>query len=571
MEQFSDHKLIIYQLLPRLFGNVKSLNKHYGSIEENGCGKFNDITGKALHEISGMGFTHVWYTGIIEHATMTDYSSFGIKPDDPDVVKGRAGSPYAIKDYYDVDPDLAEDVNQRMAEFEALIRRTHAAGMKAIIDFVPNHVARTYASDAKPGDVRDFGADDDNTKAFSTQNDFYYLPGQPFVVPGGYNPAGDAFSSAMKDGRFDENPAKATGNDVFSATPGINDWFETIKLNYGVDYLNGRTNHFNPVPPLWHKLNDILHFWAAKGIDGFRCDMVEMVPFEFWGWIIGSLKADYPGILFIGEAYNAGLYRQYLNEGKFDYLYDKVGLYEAIRRLTCNGWDASTWQINAVWNNDTNGIDDRMLRFMENHDEQRIASKYFAGSPWPAVPGMIVTATLSNGPVMIYAGQELGEPAEGSEGFSGDDGRTTIFDYWSAPELRKWVNGGLFDGGALPDEQKQLRAFYGKLLNALRDNDALRTGKFWELMLANEHQAGFDTRIYIYIRYTDKQRILVVANFNRSGRDIKISFPADLLDLPDLNGPKIFTDLLTGKRWTGSMEDGVQLQLDAMSGLLLDF
>ena len=68
---------------------------------------------------------------------MTDYRAFGIERDDPDVVKGRAGSPYAIKDYYDIDPDLAVDVNHRMAEFESLVDRTHQHGMKVIIDFVP--------------------------------------------------------------------------------------------------------------------------------------------------------------------------------------------------------------------------------------------------------------------------------------------------------------------------------------------------------------------------------------------------------------------------------------------------
>src|SRR5580698_619408 len=170
MEPSSNNKLIIYQLLPRLFGNIKQTNKFYGSIEENGVGKFGNINDKALGEIKKMGFTHVWYTGVIEHATMTDYSQYSIKPDDPDVVKGRAGSPYAIKDYYDVDPDLAIDVKNRVGEYEALIKRTHSNGLKVIMDFVPNHVARTYASDAKPSNVRDFGQDDDKTKAFSAKN-----------------------------------------------------------------------------------------------------------------------------------------------------------------------------------------------------------------------------------------------------------------------------------------------------------------------------------------------------------------------------------------------------------------
>ncbi len=307
-----NNKLIIYQLLPRLFGNTNTTNKYYGTIEENGAGKFNDITDKALQELFKLGITHIWFTGIIEHATMTDYSSYGIKPDDPDIVKGIAGSPYAIKDYYDVDPDLAVDVIHRMNEYEALIKRTHANGLKVIMDFVPNHVARTYASDVKPIGVKDIGEDDDKTKAFDPNNDFYYLPGQAFVVPAWYNPGGDEFKSPLKDGKFDEYPAKVTGNNCYSATPGLADWFETVKLNYGIDVQDNNSTHYNPPPPLWYKLYDILNYWSAKGIDGFRCDMVENVPFEFWGWVIGKLKATYPGLIFIGEAYNIRDYRNYI-------------------------------------------------------------------------------------------------------------------------------------------------------------------------------------------------------------------------------------------------------------------
>ena len=567
-----DNKLTIYQLLPRLFGNTNQRNKFYGSIEENGVGKFNDINDKALQEIKKMGFTHVWYTGVIEHATITDYSQFGIKPDDPDVVKGRAGSPYAVKDYYDVDPDLAVDVTKRMAEYQALIGRSHQNGLKVIMDFVPNHVARTYASDAKPADVRDFGQDDDKSKAFDPKNDFYYTPGQSFAVPQGYNPGGDEFNSPLKDGRFDENPAKATGNDVFSPWPSINDWFETVKLNYGVDYQNGWQKHFDPVPPLWNEMLDILKFWAAKGIDGFRCDMVEMVPFEFWGWIIPKIKADYPELIFIGEAYDRGKYHDYIYTGKFDYLYDKVGLYDSIKRLTRDEFGASAWDINFVWNNDCKFIDVHMLRFMENHDEQRIACPDFAGNPWLAVPGMIVTATLHRGPVMIYFGQEVGEPASGAEGFSSNDGRTSIFDYWGVPEHQKWLNNGNWDGGQLSADQKRLRKFYSKLLNVVRDNEALHTGEFWELMVANEHQPGFDQRLYIFIRYTDKQRILVITNFNRDERRIQIQLPADLINILQLSGKTEFADLLSPAKFaTDNIADGVSITLSAMNGMLLQF
>jgi glycosidase len=568
----TDNKLIIYQLLPRLYGNTKQVNKTNGSIEENGAGKFNDINDKALQQIKAMGFTHVWFTGVIEHATMTDYSQYGIKPDDPDVVKGRAGSPYAVKDYYDVDPDLAVDVKNRMGEYEALISRTHQNGLKVLMDFVPNHVARTYASDAKPEGVRDFGQDDDKTKAFDPKNDFYYTPGQSFEVPQGYNPGGDEFQSPLKDGKFDENPARATGNDVFSPWPSIHDWFETVKLNYGLDYMSGHHAYFDPVPPLWNKMYDILHFWSEKGVDGFRCDMVEMVPFEFWGWIIPKLKAEHPELIFIGEAYNSNKYHDYIFNGKFDYLYDKVGLYDAVRRLTTNAPNATTWDFNKVWNQDCRFIDVHMLRFMENHDEQRIASAGFADDPWLAVPGMIVTTTLNAGPVMVYFGQEVGEPGSGTEGFGSDDGRTSIFDYWGVPEHQKWLNDGKMDGGKLSDSQKSLRAFYSKLLNLVRNNEALRIGGFWELMLANEHQQGFDQHLYLFLRYTDKQRILVITNFNRDERKLQVKLPSDLLEKLQLSGSKEFTDLLSGTKYnTNNIAEGVNTILPATSGLLLEF
>jgi len=566
------HKLVIYQLLPRLFGNTNTTNKFYGAIEENGSGKFNDVTQEALAQLKCMGFTHVWYTGIIEHATMTDYSAQGIKPDDPDVVKGRAGSPYAIKDYYDVDPDLAVEAPNRMAEFEALVQRTHEQGLRVIIDLVPNHVARTYQSDVKPAGVRDFGEADDLTQAFSPNNDFYYIPGQPFLVPQGYNPGGNEFTSPLKDGQFDENPAKGTGDDVFTASPSINNWFETIKLNYGVNFSRGYDMHFEPIPPVWQKMLDILCFWADKGVDGFRCDMVEYVPSEFWAWIIPQMKQRYPALIFIGEAYQTGQYSNYLFNGHFDYLYDKVGLYDALKRLTCNEQGASTWQINSVWNNDCRGFDERMLRFMENHDEQRIASPHFAGDAWLAVPGMIVTATLAGGPVMIYFGQEVGEPALNAEGFSGADGRTSIFDYCGVPEHQKWVNHGTFNGGQLSESQHKLRGFYGSLLNVAGKNLAIVEGDFYELMVANEYTKGFNERLYLYLRYTAEQRILIAVNFNRHEQYINIQLPVDLLNKFQLSGQVAFKDLLTdAEHVSADVAQGLPVTLPAMSGVMLSF
>ncbi|MDH5610216.1 MAG: alpha-amylase family glycosyl hydrolase, partial [Cyclobacteriaceae bacterium] len=274
-----NNRPVVYQLMTRLFGNTKTANVPWGTIEENGVGKFADITPKALSALQAQGYTHIWYTGVLEHALLTDYTAFGIPLDDADVVKGRAGSPYAIKDYYDVDPDLATDVAHRMQEFEALVGRTHEAGLQLLIDFVPNHVARGYSSDARPEGVRDFGEDDNTQLAFAPNNNFYYLPGTTFQVPDDYVSLGE-HDFPTKDGRFDESPAKVSGNDVFTATPSSNDWFETVKLNYGVDYPSGRTTHFEPIPDTWVKMENILMYWAAKGVDGFRCDMAEMVPVE---------------------------------------------------------------------------------------------------------------------------------------------------------------------------------------------------------------------------------------------------------------------------------------------------
>jgi glycosidase len=557
-EQLVDNKLVIYQIFTRLFGNKVTTRKFGGTKEENGVGKLNDITEVALQELKKMGITHVWYTGVIEHAKMTDYSAFGIQSDDPDVVKGRAGSPYAIKDYYDIDPDLAVDVPHRMAEFEALVKRTHDNGLKLFIDFVPNHVARQYKSDAKPAGVADLGEKDDKTKGFDANNNFYYLPGQTLKVPKGNNPEWE--EKGLKeipraDGKFLESPAKATGNDVFSAEPSVGDWYETIKLNYGVDIQHNRTSHFHPggassVPDTWNKMYDILAFWTNKGVDGFRCDMAEMVPVEFWGWVIPKIKQINPDLKFIAEIYNPREYRNYLTHGKFDYLYDKVGLYDSLRRLMEG--HGHVGGITYCWKEESRGVASQMLRFLENHDEQRIASRQFATDPWAAVPAMTLSATLGSGPVMVYSGQEVGEKGDGYEGFSTEDGRTTIFDYWGVPAHQQWMNEGKFDGGQLDENQKRLRAFYSTLLNLCTQSEAIRKGHFYALQVANEYgksQGYNDSLNYSFLRFTAKQKLLIVANFDRYHAHhsfIKIPSEAWTAMGLDKDADYVFTDLLNG-------------------------
>lgn len=505
------NKLIIYQVFMRLAGNTNTHCIPYGSIRENGCGKFNDLSEIFLDQIRQLGATHIWLTGVLEHATCQDYSKFGIIPDNPLVVKGRAGSPYAIKDYYDVDPDLAEDVDQRMQEFQELVNRCHQQGLKPIIDFVPNHVARHYESDNKPPGIYDFGAHDDPTKAFSPANNFYYIPGKPLQLPREVTDLPYAREAGQR--HFEEFPAKATGNDQFNEYLNFHDWYETIKLNYGVDYLNQGSRHFEPRPDTWNKMLDILLFWAEKNVSGFRCDMAEMVPVEFWEWVIPEVKKHYPELIFIAEIYNPAAYRDFIHRGKFDYLYDKMGLYDTLRAVIENTLPASS--ITGTWQQ-LEGIGQYMLRFMENHDEQRLASPHFAGTPLAGMPSMTVSATIHQGPLMIYFGQETGEPAQGEAGFSGDDGRTSIFDYFAVPTFQQWFNKGRCDEENLSSEQKQLRSFYSRLLNLCR-HQVFTSGNFYDLMWANNHQQGFNQQhCYTYLRWDQQNTWLVLANFSKS-------------------------------------------------------
>lgn len=563
MESRKTEKMIIYQVFPRWFGNTNTKPVRNGSLEENGVGKFSDFTPLALSKIKELGTTHIWYTGVIEHATQTDYTAYHIQKDHRAVVKGKAGSPYAIKDYYDIDPDLADHVENRMEEFEALVARTHDAGMKVIIDFVPNHVARQYHSDAQYNFIEELGQNDNTSKAFDPNNNFYYIPGQPSTLP---------FTNDDEGLGYSEFPAKATGNDRFDAFPNCNDWYETVKLNYGVDYLNGRSKHFDPIPNTWHKMLDILRFWASKQIDGFRCDMAEMVPVEFWEWAIPLVKKDYP-VIFIAEVYNPAEYRNYIFNGHFDYLYDKVGLYDTLRAVICGQAPASN--IPACWQS-LEGIQSHMLNFLENHDEQRLASDFFAKDPSAGISGLMVSALMNTNPMMIYSGQELGERGMDEEGFSGLDGRTTIFDYWSVSTLRNWKNGGKYDGDKLTEKQKQLRQQYAAILNIAKNEPAITQGSFFDLMYTNEKNRFFNNRNqYAFLRKHKNEVILVVANFTHSEQNVWVNIPEDAfkaLDIKD-NEAAMLKDLLTGTETISTLTTAwpFKVKLEACSGKVLKF
>ena len=546
-------KFVIYQIFTRLYGNRNTTRKENGSIAENGCGKMNDFTPSALKKIREMGVSHIWYTGIIRHATKTDYSAYGIPRNHPAIVKGRAGSPYAIADYFDVDPDLAVDVNKRMKEFEALVERTHKAGMRVIIDFVPNHVARQYHSVCKPEWVRDLGDDDNPQLGFDPQNNFYYCPGQRF------SPYFDLYSGEAEP--YVEDPAKATGNDCFHNAPGMNDWYETVKLNYGIDYCAGRSEHFAPIPSTWDKMTEILFFWASKGVDGFRCDMAEMVPAAFWNWATDKVKYRYPNMVFIGEVYNPAEYRNYLGAG-FDYLYDKVGMYDTVREVIRG--NQSTHAITAAWQQ-TDDIREHMLYFLENHDEQRIASNFFAGDARKGVPGLVVSAMLQQNPLMIYFGQEYGERGMDKEGFSGHDGRTTIFDYWSVDTIVRAATR------KLTKDEKSLKELYNKVLAITCTEKVVAEGIFFDLMYVN----GDYHRQYAFLRKAGSEALLVVANFDDQPTTMDVTIPAHAFDYLKLHERKSVkaVDLLSGKEIKRSLcrDCYVSVDLEPLGAVVLKF
>jgi glycosidase len=535
----TEKKIVVYQVFTRLFGNKNTNNKPWGTIEENGVGKFNDFTDKALEEIRDLGVNYIWYTGVPHHALIRDYKAIGVSNDDPDVVKGRAGSPYAVKDYYNVNPDLAVNPAKRLQEFDSLVARTHKAGLKLLIDIVPNHIARKYEGKSNPAGVRDFGADDDVTVEYKRDNNFYYIPNSQFEVPDEINPL-NGEDNPLSDGKFLEIPAKWTGNGSRMAKPDKNDWYETVKVNYGIrpdgskDFpelpegydTKSYKVHFEfwkakKVPSSWIKFRDIALYWTAKGVDGFRYDMAEMVPYEFWSYMNSAVKMKNPDAFLLAEVYNPNEYRNYIRLGKMDYLYDKVETYDKLKDIIQG---KSLPDGLSDIQEGMEDIEHHMLHFLDNHDEQRLASPEFAGTAEKGKPLMVVSTTISSAPTMIYFGQEVGEAGNENAGF-GTHSRTSIFDYVGVPNHQRWMNNGKFDGGLLTDKEEELRDFYKRLLNFSMNSSALM-GEFEEIQTINRQSTeGYDAGIYAYTRWSDTQKLIVVTNFswiNSSSFQLKI-------------------------------------------------
>jgi len=534
----------VYQVFTRLFGNQNSTNRPWGTIEQNGIGKFSDFNNKALTAIQELGITHIWYTGVPHHAVIRDYSAIGIENDHPAVVKGRAGSPYAVKDYYSVNPDLADDPAYRLEEFEALIERTHAHNMKVIIDIVPNHVARNYHGLNNPTGVKDFGTDDDTSVEYHRDNNFYYVPNQSFElpdIPEQSSPLGDPhWMSSLS--AFKEFPARWTGNGSRLAKPQFDDWYETVKINYGVrpdgsndfptlpaDYADkGYAEHLQfwlgkQLPSSWYEFRSIALYWIEKGVNGFRYDMAEMVPVEFWSFMNSSIKAVNPDAFLMAEVYQPHLYQDYIHLGKMDYLYDKVDLYDCLKDVIQGKENAS--KISEIQNSMID-IEHHMLHFLDNHDEQRLASPEFAGSAENGLPAMLISTLLSSSPTMVYFGQEVGEAGKEYAGF-GQPSRTSIFDYIGVPEHQKWMNHGKFDGGLLSQDQKEVRAYYQRLLNFALTSPA-KMGSYFDLYSCNQQALGKET--FFFARHSIEQLILVIARFRgNQKKDIELVLPNELI------------------------------------------
>ena len=588
----AEQKVVVYQVFTRLFGNTKNNNQPWGTLAQNGVGKFADFTPQALDAIKAMGVSHIWYTGVPHHALVNDYSAYGISNDDPDVIKGRAGSPYAVKDYYNVNPDLATNPANRLAEFEQLVARTHQHGMKVLIDIVPNHVARSYQSLSNPEGTADFGANDDTTVEYARDNNFYYVPGEAFNVPAfpdSYKVLGGE-AHPLADGKFAEYPAKWTGNGSRAAQPAFDDWYETVKINYGVkpdgsydfdslpaDYAEKDWQaHFQfwqgkTVPDSWRKFRDITQYWLAKGVDGFRYDMAEMVPVEFWSYLNSHIKQTNPQAFLLAEVYQPHLYRDYIKLGKMDYLYDKVEFYDSLK-LVMQGKGPTSALVETQQR--MADIEHHMLHFLENHDEQRIAAPEFAGDARKGLPAMVVSATISTSPTMLYFGQHVGEPGAADAGF-GKASRTTIFDYWGVPQHQKWMNGGKFDGGALNADDKALHTYYQRLLSFTAKAPALM-GQYAELHSANLAAGnGYSEQQLAFARWSDEQKLVVVSHFNADAAvSFNLTLPADLINRWQLSdGQYSLTDALSNNQYSLTVSNGtgsIALELAPLASVILE-
>ncbi|MBO7604264.1 MAG: hypothetical protein J6S97_07610 [Bacteroidales bacterium] len=408
-------KKIIYQVLTRIWDS----------------GRLSCWDAAALDYLHSLGVDYIWFTGIPRHATGEAF------------VKGNPGSPYAVSDWYDINPYLADDPARRMEEFRALVERVHGSGLGVIIDFIPNHVACNYK-----GNLRLYPWCD-------------------------------------------------------------SDWTDTLKVDWSD-------------PATEKEFLEVLRFWAGMGVDGFRCDMVELVPADSLRRLIADIHLEHPGLLFIAEVYGRENYRRYINEVGFNLLYDKSGVYDILRGVM----DGSRSARDLSWNWQFLGdIQDNMLNFLENHDEQRLASPAFAQSAACAWGAVAYAMLFNSASWMFYAGQEVGEDASESA-----DRRTSIFN-WSHPagleHLGKFIHGGT----PLPDKEGDILARYRRL-GTLARTPLFRSGEVWDLCYCNQQTPGLDLdHCTAFMRYNGTEAMLVLCNFGPQVVSTDLFIPRELREV----------------------------------------
>lgn len=581
---------VIYQLFVRHFSNFHEGGVPWGSKEQNGCGTFAGVNDAALQALAKMGVTHVWLTGVLRHATRTEYPGLPAAP--ACVVKGLAGSPYAVSDYFDVDPDLAVQVDNRLEEFRELLVRVRRWGMVPMMDFIPNHVSRAYQSVLRP--ECDFGRTDDRSRFFARDNAFYYL-----------EPAESGRAMELPEGEFvpERGCGRVTGNNAATWAPDPCDWYETVKLNYGTDYRNGPPAFGSlprefaaagDVPQTWRLMDEVIACWQQMGVGGFRCDMAHMVPEEFWRYVIVNSRLRDDGVCFMAEAYNdhmslcRGDVHESLLAAGFDAVYDSTS-YQLMKSM----YEGSSWANDLDrCQHDKQVLARCGVRYLENHDEPRLAAPEHWAGQGRAVARALMLAHYGavSAPVLFYNGQEVGERADGPGGYGGDNGRTSIFDYTCLPRLQHWSHGGKYDGALLTADEAALRAFCVRLLPLLQ-HPALSKGNFYGLNWANQQTAGFGRltgetvsghRAYAFLRHNRKARatVLLVCNFHPNEEmRTRLFIPTDALNwagrgLQELRMRHLLNptapDVL-GKCLPGGEGLEVELVMPAGDGVLLEW
>jgi glycosidase len=332
----------------------------------------------------------------------------------------------------------------------------------------------------------------------------------------------------------------------------------------------------------------VLAYWQGLGVDGFRCDFAHWVPVEFWKWAIARARSRAPAYFF-AEAYDnpdaaPGFSPSAFVQAGFDALYD-YQLYNGVKGIFASG----------KWCNDLDAllpdaaVEGHLLRYAENHDECRAAAPIKLGDPGnsgfgSAWEGFAVTAllhALGPDPALLYNGQEVGEPGQGAEGFGGDDGRTTIFDYWTMPAFARWVNGHAYDGANLTGDQQSLRSSY-LVLWKLLSQPAFAEGKVYSIQSANKaapSYGGSGQWMYGFLRYQPDagQTYLVLINLDpANGYQPKVHLPTEALNqarLPPSGATLHFADAFSPYTASAAASDlptlGVEIDMPPLGVRML--